>query len=251
MKRFLIIFTVCFFAVNLSAQISPPGLGHAKTASWLAAGVKQKLSKNWESMSYFGMGRTGETSLNPIEKPSILVLNQEFYKQLKNNWKYSFAVSFRNQKEKNTADNNIVDQQEIRLYGRLSHVFKSSKLKVTPTFRQEFRKFFAPKSLEDAESFALRSRLRLQLSIDLNEDASKKIILSSEQLFSTEKDAVSKEWSDWKYHESRFLAYYSVTPKNSAVTFDIGYMNNLVGGSHPYDVSYLAFDVVFNGKRKN
>lgn len=243
-------FIVLFFATKLPAQISPPGLGHSKTASWFAAGFKQKLNKKWQSMTYFGMGRTSGNSLNPIEKPAIFVLNQEFYHQLKNNLKYSFALSLRDQKEIIPSNGKTVDQQEIRLYGRLSYAFKSKKFKITPTFRQEFRKFFAPKSLKDAESFALRTRLRLQLSIGLNQDASKKLILSSEQLFSTEKDALSKEWSDLQYHESRFLAYYSVTPKNSSVTFDIGYMNNLVGGNHPYDVSYLALDLVFNGRRR-
>ncbi|WP_312077037.1 DUF2490 domain-containing protein [Chryseobacterium sp.] len=251
MKNLMSTFIVLFFATKLPAQISPPGLGHSKTASWFAAGIKQKLNKNWQSMTYFGMGRTSGNSLNPIEKPAIFVFNQEFYHQLKNNLKYSFALSLRDQKEIIPSNGKTVDQQEIRLYGRLSYAFKGKKFKITPTFRQEFRKFFAPKSLEDAESFALRTRLRLQLSVDLNEDASKKLFLSSEQLFSTEKDALSKEWSDLQYHESRFLAYYSVTPKNSSVTFDIGYMNNLVGGNHPYDVSYLAMDVVFNGRRKD
>lgn len=250
MKKFLVLSALIGIFLHISAQISPPGLGHAKSASWFALGIKKKINEKWESMSYFAMGRTGETLLNPVQKSSIWVLNQEFYRTFKSNWKYSFALSLRDQKEKMAATNQTVDQQEIRLYGRLSYAFKGSKFKITPTFRQEFRKFFAPKSLEDAETFALRSRLRLQLSVDLNEDATKKVIISSEQLFSTEKDFVSKEWSDLKYHESRFLAYYSVTPKNSAVTFDIGYMNNLVGGNHPYDVSYLALDVVFNGKKR-
>ena len=251
MRCFLSVIILLFFDFNLSAQISAPGLGNAKTASWFATGFKQKMNENWESMTYFGMGRTSENALDFIGKPAILVLNQEFYHQLKNNLQYSFALSLRDQKVQNSENRKTIDQQEIRLYGRLSYAFKGEKFKITPTFRQEFRKFFAPKSLEDAESFAFRSRFRLQLSIDLNQDASKKLILSSEQLFSTEKGAVSKEWSDMQYHESRFLAYYSVTPKNSSVTFDIGYMNNLVGRNHPYDVSYLALDIVFIGKHKN
>ena len=41
------------------AQLSPPGLGKAKTASWFAFGLKQTLdsAKKKESMTYIGIGR--------------------------------------------------------------------------------------------------------------------------------------------------------------------------------------------------
>lgn len=111
--------------------------------------------------------------------------------------------------------------------------------------RQEVRKFFLPKSLTGYTNLALRSRFRLQASFSLDEDQSKKIIVSSEQLFSTENPINSNDWVDFNYHESRFLLYYSTKSKSSPVTFDIGYMNNLVGGAHPYDASYIAIDIVF------
>lgn len=196
-------------------------------------------------MSYVGMGRiSGSESLNPISKPLIFVINQEFYKQLKNKLKFSLALSFRNQKEEIPSKNKIVNQQELRFYGRISRSFNAGKLKITPTFRQEIRKFFVPDGLEDDESFSFRSRFRVQLSFNLNSDESKKIILSDEQLFSVDKDDVTKNWTDFKYNESRFMLYYSVSPKKSPVIINIGYMNNLVGGSHPYDASYVAFDII-------
>lgn len=251
MKKLIIIFTLLFFTFQTIAQISPPGLGHSEMPSWFAAGIRNRLDSKWESMSYLGIGFKDITAINSNKNPAILVLNQEFIRQLKNNWNYSLALSLRNQKQQISSTNQTLDQQEIRLYGRLSHAFKFSKLKLTPTFRQELRKFFSPKSLIDSESLALRSRLRLQLSINLNEDASKKIIISSEQLFSAEKNELSKNWSDLKYKESRFLIYYSVTPRKSNITFDIGYMNNLVGGNNPYTVNYLSLDLIFNYRKKN
>lgn len=250
MKNLLSIFTFLFFTFYTTAQISPPGLGHAKTASWFATGMRNKLSTKWESMSYLGVGLKTETSINPVGKPIILVLNEEFYRKLKNSWNFSVALSFRNQRQKIPLSDQTVNQQEIRFYGRLFYVFKFSKLKMTPTVRQELRKFFFPKTLTDAESFALRSRLRLQLSMNLNQDASKKVIVSSEQLFSAEQNSISKQWGSLKYKESRFLIYYSVKPKKSSLTYDIGYMNNLVGGNHPYDVSYLSLDLILNNRRE-
>lgn len=245
MKKWVSLLIVFFCITAFKAQISPPGLGRSKTASWLAIGAKKKLSSKWQMMYYFGVGRVSEASLNPVKNPSILVLNQEFFKQLSKGWKYSVAMSFRTQREKVPLSEDFVQQEEFRLYGRLSKSFNVAKLKLTPTIRQEVRKFFAPKNLINANDFALRSRVKIQATFNLNEMASKKIILSSEQLFSTEKALNTKEWSSLSYHESRFLLYYSVTPENSPVTFDVGYMNNVIGGSHPYDASYLAIDIIF------
>lgn len=245
MMRNLSFILVFILSINVVAQISPPGLGHTKTASWVAVGVKEKVSEKWQMMSYFGVGRVSGSTINPFKSSSILVVNQEFFKQLKKGWKYSFAISGRSQNKNISSNNQSLQQKELRLYGRFSKSFILSRVKITPTVRQEVRKFFLPKSLTDYTDLALRSRFRLQASFSLDEDQSKKIIVSSEQLFSIENPINSNDWGDFNYHESRFLLYYSTKSKSSPVTFDIGYMNNLVGGAHPYDASYIAIDIVF------
>ncbi|WP_333852934.1 hypothetical protein [Epilithonimonas sp.] len=68
--------------------------------------------------------------------------------------------------------------------------------------------------------------------------------MSNEQLFSVDKSHETKNWSQIKYNERRFMLYYSVSPKNSPVMINLGYMNNLVGGIYPYNASYIALDII-------
>src|SRR5690606_40055434 len=95
----------------------------------------------------------------------------------------------------------------IWLYGRFSYIFKTGRLKFTPTIRQEFRKFYAPDFTNTDENFQLRSRFRLQLAINLDVDKHHKLTFNSEQLFSISKETT--QWSDFNYRESRFSLYYS------------------------------------------
>lgn len=99
MIHFFIFSTVEYSA---SAQISPPGLGLANSASWFAVGVRQELDtlKAWQSVTYIGIGRkSNPDNYNPLAKPAILVMNQEFYHQFHHHWQYSFALSYRRQDE--------------------------------------------------------------------------------------------------------------------------------------------------------
>ena len=67
---------------------------------------------------------------------------------------------------------------------------------------------------------------------------------SAEALFSITNDS-SKGWGKPDYKESRFCLYYCYSPDDFPVTFDIGYMNDLIGyGSHITDASYLAVDII-------
>ena len=85
MKKFLIITVLIFLFVNNAfAQISSPGLGKAKAASWFAVGFSKNLDTikdgGWKSMTYLGLGRkSNPDNKNPFYKPAILVVNQEFY----------------------------------------------------------------------------------------------------------------------------------------------------------------------------
>lgn len=250
-------FTCCCVIVfsrnNGLAQISPPGEGIAHTAEWFAVGVRQRMnmlgSDNWQSMSYIGWGRkSNPDNYDPLYKPAIFVLNQEFYHQVNPRVQYSLALSYRRQDEylerppfehKSPGRN-----QEFRMYGRLSHIFKTSRIKFIPTFRQEFRTFYTPDFKEPEEHFQFRSRFRVQLTVNLDKEGVHRLVAGSEQLFSMSKESGHHTWTGWEYRESRFSLYYSLLPDSLPFIFSIGYMNNWVAGKASYDAHYLAMDIV-------
>lgn len=240
----------CFYCVFAHAQLSPPGLGETKTAFWSAVGVKQKLSEKNSSTTYVGTGRiSGMEESNPFNAPSILVVNEELYHTLSPKWKYSFAISYRREHEYDEAvgaKEPATIQQEFRIYGRLSHTVKFGSLKWTTTLRQEVRKFYDDDFARLANDLQLRTRFKTQLHVPLDRAAHNSFIGSAEALFAIANDA-EKGWGGMKYKESRFNLYYSYSPESLPVTFDIGYMNDLIGyGHHVADVSYLAFDIIIN-----
>lgn len=237
------------------SQISSPGLGKAKAASWLAIGFSKNLGTikdgGWKSMTYLGLGRkSNPDNKNSFYKPAILVINQEFYHQFHDNWQYSVALSYRKQNEYSDIfpydEKKPKWQQEFRFYGRFSYIFKTKRIKLTPTFRQEFRKFYAPDFKNAEESVQLRSRFRLQLALNLDRNNTNRLICSSEQLFSIGKETTPNSWTDFNYRESRFSLYYSHSVTKIPVTLSFGYMKNIVGAKNSYNVDYVAFDMVFN-----
>jgi len=243
----LIIFTTLY----AEAQISPPGLGDARTASWFAIGARQDLNRQqtWQSMSYLGFGRkSNPDNTNLLFKPAIYVLNQEFYHSFLQHWQTSFALSYRRQPEYEEtypfAPTEPSLQQEFRLYARLSRSIKMKRLTLTPTIRQEMRRFFQPDFSNTTQPLQFRSRMRVQLSATIDAEKEHKLMLSSEQLFSVQQANDNKAWSSFGYNESRFMLYYSYSPKHANLIFDVGYMHNLIGQHAPSSVHYFAIDVV-------
>jgi len=242
---------ITFMTVYANAQISPPGLGDGRTASWFAVGARQDLNreKTWQSMSYLGFGRkSNPDNTDLLFKPAISVLNQEFYHPFRKHWQTSFALSYRRQQEYEEtypfATKEPSLQQEFRMYARLSRSVKIKRFTLTPTIRQEIRRFFQPNFGNTTEPLQFRSRLRMQLSTTIDAEKEHKLMLSSEQLFSFKQANDSKEWSSFSYNESRFMLYYSYSPKDANLIFDVGYMHNLIGKHAPSSVHYLAFDVI-------
>ncbi len=241
------------------AQISPPGLGKANTADWFAFGIRQELdtieSKGWQSMSYIGLGRkSNPDNYDPLFKRTIFVINQEFYHQFHSRWQYSVALSYRRQDEYLNnppyEHSNPGLKQEFRFYGRFSYILKTARIKFVPTLRQEFRKFYTPGFKNLTENYQFRSRFRLQLTVNFDSKKTRRLIVSSEQLFSISKETPPNTWTGFNYRESRFSLYYSLLPKTLPFIFSIGYMNNLVGLTKTYDVHYLAFDIVIENPFK-
>ncbi|MBK0371115.1 DUF2490 domain-containing protein [Flavobacterium agrisoli] len=235
------------------AQISPSGLGKAHTAEWFAVGLRQDLGaskeKNWQSMSYIGLGRkSNPNNYDPLFKSAIVVFNQEFYHRLKHHWKYAVAISYRRQNTYlDTApytEDALELKQEFRLYGRLSYGFAIGNLEIEPTFRQEFRRFYATDFKNISELLQLRSRFRLQVKANLDNEKRHRLLFSSEQLFAVSQKNDTRKWTDFNYHESRFSLYYSYKLNTLPVVLDLGYVHNLVGRSKAYGVHYLALDLV-------
>jgi hypothetical protein len=197
------------------------------------------------------MGRISNLdNYNPYQKPSILVLNQEFYNQFHSNWQYSLALSYRIQKEysieESPAGASTGIKKELRLYARYSYIRKNARFKSVNTFRQEFRKFFDKDFNHSEENFQLRSRLRSQVTCTLDKNKTHHIVLSGEALFSISNDNEPESgWGDFNYRESRFCLYYSLSAKSYSMTFNLGYMNNLLGNTSITDVHYLAFDIIW------
>jgi hypothetical protein len=238
-------------AAPAAAQLSPPGLGPARTASWSAVGIRQDLDaiRRRESVTYVGVGSiSNPDNANPWQKPAIFVLNQEFYDQFHKNWVYSAALSYRRQNEYEDeppfADAHPSYKHELRFYGRLSYVQKLARFKFVNTFRPELRNFFSP-DLGSQEFVQFRFRLRTQVTANLDKNAVHRLVGSAEVLATVGKAHAPAGWTDFDYRESRFCLYYSLRMQSWPVVVDIGYMNNLLGSSHPIDVHYLAIDLVW------
>jgi len=255
--RSKLLLAALIFVVTLSntyAQLSPPGLGEAKNASWFAFGVRQSLDslKQKESTTYVGVGlKSSPDENNPFSKMAILVINEEISNRYKKNWEYSYALSYRRSNNyDSTAPYETLDpaiEQEFRVYGRYSYIMEGNGLKWKNTVRQEFRKFFNPDFSNAEENFQLRTRLKTQLSLDLGTAKTHHIIGGAEALFAISKEnEPEKQWSKFDYKESRFTLYYSLSPHEIPFIFDIGYMYNLIGkGAAISDVNYLAVDIIW------
>lgn len=233
-----------------NAQLSPPGLGTTQSAFWGAVGIRQKLDDKNTSVTYVGIGRISGPAgdSNPFKKQSIIVLNQEFYHKLNAHWQYSYALSYRSQNQYSSdepyGEKVPATHQEFRGYGRIGYTATMGTVKWKSTFREEVRKFYTPQFKTVEDDFQLRSRFKTQATVALDNDSENSLTGSAEALFSISDDD-TEGWSKFEYKESRFCLYYSYAPNSIPVTFDIGYMNDLIGhGHHIVDANYLAFDII-------
>lgn len=260
MKPFILFSIISLLTVRFTnAQISPPGLGAANSASWFAFGVRQALdsAEKIQSVSYIGLGRTSDpVTNNPFQRKAIIVLNQEFYHKFHKHWHYSLAVSYRNQNEYlETSPYESASpptKQEFRIYGRYMYELKMRNFRFIATYRQEFRSFFEPDFKQVDERYQLRSRFRLQTAVTLDKNKVHRIMASAEVLFSsTQTTDPETHWTTFGYKEARLCLYYSVDPKNSSLIYSIGYMNNLIGQTDITSVSYLAMDIIWENPFKH
>lgn len=249
MKKLSFLLTI-FIILNFKAQISPPGLGETNMASWNAIGLRQNLNTKTELMTYLGFGiKSDDESYNPVSKPAILVVNQEFYHQFKNNLKVSYAGSYRFQLhyliDEVSKKEETEKEQELRIYGRIAYSTKIGKVKLTQTYRQELRKFVQENWKNTEEPFQIRSRLKSQASVVLNKNKQHTLSAAAEILFSSSKDNNTKNWSNFKYKEARFSAFYTYRPQKTPIAISFGYMNNLIEKKSTHSVHYASLDLVW------
>ncbi|MEJ4088142.1 DUF2490 domain-containing protein [Galbibacter orientalis] len=223
-------------------------MGKVNTASWFATGIKQSLNKKETitSATYFGSGRiSNPDNYNFFNKQSIYVLNEEISHRFKKNWKYALAISYRWQNKFKTTHPYELDtpkaRQELRLYGRFYYLNSYKILDYSFSYRPEIRFFYNPDFKSATKNTQFRSRIRAKGSFNLNALKTRRIIISSEFLFSTTKTI---NWSKFEYQESRFCLYYSLIFPSEKIRLNFGYMNQLVGKKTITDAHYLAFDII-------
>lgn len=233
------------------AQITPPGMGKGETAAWFAFGVNRHLdSVNRKSAeSYVAIGRRSNPGeYNPVDKQITFVLNHEITVKFAEHQQYSYALSYRrnNVFEPEAPYHKTGIEQEIRAYGKYAYsVEVTPRLSWKNTIRQEFRKFFDADFKNVPENFQLRTRLKTQLDYQLSENHSQKLQLGVEGLFAISyRNAPSRDWTPFAYEDLRLTFFYSIAIPNSALTLDVGYMDDIIEGYH--GVHYAAVDVVWD-----
>lgn len=234
---------------NCHAQITAPGMGNVNMAAWWAVGLKQRLNTEGTvvSTTYLGMGRTSRPDdYDPVERPMIYVVNEEIAHRFHRHWQYSVALSYRWQERYLKVAPYEHDlpaaRQELRLYGRFAYLTSAGRWNFSTTVRPELRWFLDPDFSQSEQRMQFRARTAGKVTYKVNSSGTQRIIGSVELLFATE---LHERWEPWNYTETRFNLYYSINIPKPDVTFNIGYMNNLVGSHSPHDAHYLSFDVVF------
>ncbi|WP_333621834.1 hypothetical protein [Sphingobacterium multivorum] len=99
-KLFPIMLLLGIHVNTVYGQVSPPGLGKARTASWSVLGLRRKLDSagTKEALTYIGLGtKSTPDDSNPFHKQAIWVLNHEVYHKFAKNQQYSYALSYRRQ----------------------------------------------------------------------------------------------------------------------------------------------------------
>lgn len=251
-KLFIGLFSFLCYSYSYG-QLSPPGLGTANTASWLAFGLQHKLDSAGTkyAVAYLGMGRKSTlTNDNPFGKPAIGVVNYELYNKLAKNKLLSYAFSYRRSTDYSAQEPYHKEgiEQEFRLYGRYAYTVDLGSWKWKHTVRQEFRAFFDDRFNAVAKSFQLRTRLKTQFSYAISPKNKQSISISAETLFAISYlNNTHTPWTKFRYKELRLGLYYSTQLPNTPLTLDIGYMSNLLQGSkHPkLGVQYLAADLIW------
>jgi hypothetical protein len=234
-------------------QLTPPGLGSNSNLNvWFAIGLDQKLDSagRFSSMTYFGLaGQSTIADANVFDRLGIFVLNEEVKFKFKSTWSVSLAASYRHQNEFEKTYPYLAAEdrfkQEFRIYSRIT---KSWTKKWIPSvaFRQEYRKFYDPEFRNWKVSAAFRSRLKFQSELSISASKRLAAIIGCEFLFSTDFQESSQKWQHFQYGETRFSVLISYHTKNKKISYNIGYMNDLLHvPAGEKSVHYITTGILF------
>lgn len=251
MKKFPLLLA-CLLCVELSAQISPPGLDDTNTAVWGAVGFLQNFGKKWSTTFYVGTSfDSNPNNISPIQRPAIAVINQESLYKFNNHWQIALCTSYRTQNEYNeenpfeASDPSL--RKEIRYYLRM--YYRNTILKkgsIYYAFRPEYRTFFDHWDPWSPVAVELRLRYKAQASYPINESKSNQIVVGNEILTTTDdvKDGAGhSHWSHYKMTEDRFTTYFKHIFSKPEVILNVGIMHQ-IKTDHQY-IAHLAFDVIW------
>lgn len=251
MMKHLTFIAVLLSIFHLHSQISSPSIGETNLAAWFALGIRQDLDTidKKESMTYVGFGRSSQPdNYRILQRPTVFVVNQEYYQKFGKSWQYSVALSYyRDKQYKKEFPFQLSSpsvQQEIRAYGRIGYFLNFSVFKLTLSFREEFRNFFNQKFGAMNKNLELRSRLRLQLRYKIDPKKIHQIELGLEALGRTQHYLSTNKWKPFEYSETDLYLYYSYSPTKIPFTFDFGYMNYISPKFR--STQYFGFDIVWN-----
>lgn len=252
MKQLFLLFLLLRFSLSFG-QLTPPGLGSNSTLNlWFAIGLDQKLDSagRCSSTTYFGLaGQSTIDDVNVFDRLGIFVLNEEVKFKFRPTWSVSLAASYRHQNEFEKTYPYLAaeDQfkQEFRIYSRIT---KSWEKKWIPSiaFRQEYRKFVDPEFRDWKVSAAFRSRLKFQSELSPGTSKRFTVIVGCEFLFSTEFREETQKWQHFQYGETRLSAVLSYQAKNKKISYNVGYMNDLLHvPAGERSVHYITTSIVF------
>jgi hypothetical protein len=251
--RYLVLI-LAFFAtfLEVSAQISPPGLDDTRTVAWGAIGFSQRIGTKWQTSFYVGASReSNPDNYSLLAKPAISVIDINQQYRFNEHWQLAGCVSYRRQ-ERYSDDppyelNNPGMRDEIRYYMRLYYRHKINRVLFTYSFRPEYRTYFNHFHHWDPIPYDYRFRLKAQAALPLNESSSSQFVVGNEIL-----SVARPHFTNYRYTEDRLTTYFRHTFDRPRLITDVGFMYQFLAGEGL--ITHFAFDLIFVdpfGKPKN
>lgn len=253
MKVRLTLLLIILFSMNDFAQISPPGIGKTNLISWFAFGIKQALDSNQTRFSNtnIGFGRSSKPDDYRIfSRPTIFVVEEEFQHLFAQHWKYAVALSYR---RKNVYNDDAPFEastprfkNDFRIAAKGEYHFGFKKSNISTGLKQELTTSFTPRfSLALPTNLELRTRLYTKYQFEISSNKEHRLKLGAELYFRSRHYLQERKWGNLEYSETMFSLYYSFHPKNAPLTFDLGYVCDLIDMDHIFMAQHLALDVIW------
>jgi hypothetical protein len=235
--------------LQVSGQVSPPGLDETRAAAWGAIGLTQQIGRRWQSTFYIGAARESASSnYSLLSKPAISVISLEQGYRFSDHWQLAAGISYRRQsmyEDNSPSDKRREIRGESRYYARLYYRHSLGRVNMTWSFRPEYRTFYGHHHAWDPVPVELRFRFKVQASIPLGNGANQ-FVVGNEWLTVTDHRVHTGEtphWTRYAFTEDRLTTYFRHTFKKPSIAIDAGLMYQV--RPHEGLISHLAFDIIF------